>query len=311
MADLSELILKELKQDASSMLRDREKDRTSFETRLAKVWHKPLALLEILLATALEAGDDFSREFRPRVVERDDYVFEVLTRLHARACQITSEILVLLKSGHADGAHARWRSLHEIAVVGMFIAASGDQIAERYLLHDAVESYKAARQYQEYHKRLGYEPLSNQEFKQIESAYQHLIDRFGPAYRESYGWAEPVIGKRKPTFRDIEEKIGLDHLRPFYKMASHNVHANPKGVFFKLGLYPKSQDILLAGPSNTGLADPGQGAALSLAQITVALLNLETNIDRLVICNILMALVDEIGEEFVAVQELMENNEAA
>lgn len=72
------------------------------------MWHKPLALLEMLLATALEAGDDFNREFRPRVVERDDYVFEVLTRLHARTCQLTSEILVLLKSGHADGAHARF-----------------------------------------------------------------------------------------------------------------------------------------------------------------------------------------------------------
>ncbi len=312
-ADLSKLILKQLKQDAPSMLRDREKDRTSLEARLAETWCRPLTLLEMLLVIALEAGDDFNREFRPSAVERDDYVFEVITRLHARACQITSEVLVLLKSGHADGAHARWRSLHEITVVGMLIAASGNQIAERYLLHDAVESYKAARQYQEYHKRLGYEPLSDQEFKQIESAYQHLLNRFGPAYKESYGWAEPLIGKKRPTFKDIEEEVELDHLRPFYKMASHNVHANPKGVFFKLGLglYPESQDILLAGPSNQGLADPGQGAALSLAQITVTLLGLETNIDRLVICNILMALVDEIGEEFVAVQKLLESSETA
>ena len=162
-----------------------------------------------------------------------------------------------------------------------------------------------------YYKALGYEPLSEQEFNEIKSAYQHLVSRFGLAYKESYGWAEPVIGKRKPTFRDIEEKAGLDHLRPFYKMASHNVHANPKSVFFKLGLYPRSQDILLAGPSNTGLADPGQGTALSLAQITVTLLSMEANIDRLVICSILMTLVKEIGEEFVTIQGQLENGEAA
>jgi hypothetical protein len=95
-------------------------------------------------------------------------------------------------------------------------------------------------------------------------------------------------------------------------MASHNVHANPKGVFFKLGLYQEGQDILLAGPSNIGLADPGQGTALSLAQITSTLLCLETNIDTLVICDILMTLVDEIGKEFVSVQKhLVVSGEAA
>jgi hypothetical protein len=43
----------------------------------------------------------------------------------------------------------------------------------------------------------------------------------------------------------------LDYLRPYYKLASHNVHAQPKGILFKLGLV-QNQDILLAGPSNYG-----------------------------------------------------------
>ena len=104
--------------------------------------------------------------------------------MHARACQIASEVLVLLRSGHADGAHARWRSLHEIAVVSLFIKSAGNQIAERYLLHNTVESYKSAQLYQDYCKTLGYEPLSEQEFKEIESAYKHLVSKFGPAYKE-------------------------------------------------------------------------------------------------------------------------------
>lgn len=308
--EVSEPILKQLKREAPSMLKGRKKERKSFEARLARVWRRPLDLLEMFLAIALEAGDGFNREFRPEASEENDYVFEVLTRLQARACQIASEILVLLKSGHADGAHARWRSLHEIAVVGLFVESAGNEIAERYLLHDAIESYKAARQYQEYCKALGYEPISEQELDEIESTYQHLLSRFGRAYKENYGWAVPAIGKKKPTFRDVEQEVGLDHLRPFYRMASHNVHANPKGVFFKLGLYP-SQEILLAGPSNIGLADPGQGTAISLGQITLALLGTRPNIDRLVICNILMKLVEEIGEEFLAAQKSLENGGAA
>lgn len=300
------LILKRLKQDADSAALAHEKERLSFEARLGNDWHEPLALLDIFLTVAVEVGDRFNRQFRAAESMPDQYMFEAVTRLHARACQIASEILVLLRSGYADGAHARWRSLHEIAVVGTFIAASGDQIAERYLLHDAVESYKAARQYQEYHKRLGYEPLSDSEFRQIETAYRNVVDRFGSDYRESYGWAQSVTAKKRPTFRDIEEAVGLDHLRPFYKMASHNVHADPKGVFFRLGLWPQADDVLLAGPSNVGLADPGQGVALSLAQITVTLLKTDANLDRLVACNILMTLVGEIGEKLLVVQNQLE-----
>jgi hypothetical protein len=311
-AKFAQLILEQLKEDAPSMLRDREDDIIPFELRLNEVWRKPLVLLEMLLAIALEAGDNFNLELRSRAAAQEDYVFEVLTRLHARACQIASEILVLLKSGYADGAHARWRSLHEIVVVGMLIESSGNLVAERYLLHDAVETCKAARQYQEHCHKLGYEPLSDYEFEEIVSTYHLLIDRFGPAYKGNYGWAEPAVEKDDwISFSDLEKMVGLDHLRPIYRLASHNVHANPKGVFFKLGLYPESQDILLAGPSNMGLADPGQATALSLAQITVTLLGLETNIDRLVTCNILMALVDEIKEEFAEVQNRLTQNEAA
>jgi hypothetical protein len=269
-----------------------------------------LDLLDIFLMLALEAGDDFNREFRPRAAKQDDHVFEVLTRLHARACQIASEVLVLLKAGHADGAHARWRSLHEIAVVGFFIASAGNEIAERYLLHDVIESYKAAQQYQRHCKALDYEPLSEQEFGEMESTYNDLISRFADAFAQDYGWAAPVIDSKRPTFRDIEVKAGLGHLRPFYKMACHNVHAGSKGLFFRLGLYPRSHDVLLAGPSNTGLADPGHGTAISLGQITVALLCSKPSMDSLVTCCVLMKLSREIGDQFLAVQEALESEAA-
>lgn len=81
-------------------------------------------------------------------------------------------------------------------------------------------------------------------------------------------------------------------------MASHNVHANPKGVLFKLGLQGCTDDILLAGPSNAGLADPGHLTAISLTQVTTTLLTTRPNLDRLVASRILLKLTDEIGETF-------------
>jgi len=295
---LSQGILKDLKKDSKRMLKDRAADYFSFESNLHSVYSEAFDLLEMLIAISLEAGDSFNKDLRNESSSANDYVFEVLTRSHARACQIAYEILILLKSGLADGAHARWRSLHEISVTAFFISSNGNDIAERYLLHDEIESYKAAKIYQENCAFLGYEPLSEEEVAELKDIHDELIRRFGKNYRFDYGWASVVTKMDRPTFRDIEKFAGLVHLRPYYKMACHNVHANPRGLFFKLGLYPESGDILLAGPSNVGLTDPGQLTALSLTQISTALLTQQPNIDRLTACKIMMTLEREIGQAF-------------
>ena len=126
---LSQEILKDLKKDLKRMLKDRAADFFSFESNLYDVYSAAFDLLEMLLAISLEAGDSFNNDLRNEASSENDYVFEVLTRLHARACQIAYEILILLKSGLADGAHARWRSLHEISVTAFFISANGNDIA--------------------------------------------------------------------------------------------------------------------------------------------------------------------------------------
>lgn len=89
-------------------------------------------------------------------------------------------------------------------------------------------------------------------------------------------------------------------------MASHNIHANPKGAFFKLGLLNET-DLLLAEPSNFGLADPGQATAISLAQVATSLLHLDTTLDGVIVLKIMMALSAEIGETFVAIQKKLES----
>jgi hypothetical protein len=307
----SKLLLKSLKNSAPPMLKERRKVKRSFEANVNRIWGKPLNLLEMHLVIALEAGEDFNREYRPKAVQDNDLVFEVLTRLHARACQIGSEILVLLRTGHADGAHSRWRSLHEIAVIGFFVKSNGNDTAEQYLLHEVIESFKAARDYQTYCDALGYEPFTDYDLDQFRSKYQHLIGRFGSSYREEYGWAANALGNSRPTFRDIERAVKLDHWRPFYRMASHNVHANPKGAFFKLGLLPERGDVLLAGPSLIGLADPGHGTAIALTQTTAALLTTRPNLDRLVTCEVLAQLDQDIGEAFLLVHKSLQAERAA
>jgi hypothetical protein len=303
-------ILAGVKKDIPSMLKVYRKEMKGFVKRLYNDWKKPLDLLEAFLILALETGADFNDKSRKEAAEAKDHVFDALTRLHARACQIASEILVLLKSGFADGAHARWRSLHEVTVVASFIKTHGDEVAERYLLHDHIESYKAANLHQKYYAILEEEPIPEDEYNSIKAFRDELIARFGTPYKNNYGWASSVLNKADPTFSDIEENSGLDHLRPYYKLASHNVHANPKGLMFKLGLLGNTHDHLLAGPSNFGFTDPAQGTLFSLGLITATLVTTKPTVDNMVMCNVLLKLESEITEEFFKVQKEIEDRDA-
>lgn len=272
-------------------------DSNGFQRRLLSRWQLPLQLLQMLLTISREYGQIINERLRDPTGTYPRNLVDVVTRLHARGCQVTDEILSLLNSGFADGAMARWRTLHEIAVIALFIGSHGEEVAERYVQHQIVESRRAARDYQACHERLDYEPLEPSEVTQVEKSYDALIARFGKQFDGQYGWAAKQLGLNSPTFRDIERESGVDHLRAHYRMASHNVHANPKGVYFHLGLISE-RELLLAGPSNAGLADPGQCAALSLVQVSASLAMVRPTFDNIVVLILMVELAQEIGDAF-------------
>ncbi|MBU7047416.1 MAG: hypothetical protein HXS54_13365 [Theionarchaea archaeon] len=300
-------LLEDLKNRIPDMLKEHHRYKTSFEKRLYKLWKEPLNLLEMFLVISHEAGETFNKEFRPEAVKNQDFVFEVLVRLHARACLTGNEIVTLLCSGYASGAHARWRTLHEIAVTGFFVKEYGNDVAERYLLHDSIESYKAMMEYQKHSNTLGY-PLLIREEKKLKKFRDKLRSKYGKSFvRETYGWAADALKKEKPRFSDIESAVNLSHLRPFYRMAAHAIHANPKGITFDLGSPGINKELLLTGPSNTGLADPGQLTAISLNHINVALLGTRTSLNNQRILLMMNLLVEETKNKFLEVHKLTES----
>lgn len=305
--ELSILILNSLKRRWPSEARQQRRELGGFHKRLKRTWKHPLSSLNMLLTVVQEFGSNMNERLRDG--ESVSHVVEVQTRLHARACQVGSEVAALLRTGFADGAVARWRTLHEIAVIALFISEHDESLAERYLLHEAVEMHRAAGEYQQYCDQLGCEPFSPAELQEMRDVYSSVVARFGSQFREPYGWAAEHLGKKRPKFADIERSVEIDHLRPYYRMASHNVHANPKGVLFKLGLIDQ-RELLLAGPSNLGLADAGQNTAVSLCQVSSALGQLDVTLDSVVLLRLMLALCHEVGESFVAVQRELQNEVA-
>lgn len=289
-----------LNEDRSEMLRARRESTAEFEAENTGRWSRMIDALETLVVVALEVGSDFNVEERPNAFPTNGYRVIALTSLHARACQVAQEVLVLLKSGFADGAHARWRSLHEIAVVTCVLAQEDEGLSERYLLHHNIDAFHAMLQYQKFAARLRQSPYGEEEMTSAQIVYDELVHRFGKSFSGPQGWASALLNKARPKIADLEKRADLDHLRPYYKMASQNVHAEARGLAFRLGQRPGG-NVLIAGPSVYGLADPAHETGISLLQCTAALLNLKIDLDRLVILRVMESMLDEIGREAMEV----------
>ncbi len=252
---------------------------------------------------AIEAGESFNDRVRPQAALNGDLLFDLLVRLHAKGCLISKEILSLLKNGYADGAHARWRALHELSVTARFLAVHGKGAAQRYIDHEFVEAYKGALQLNKYKSRLNVSGFSIEELGQFKSKYDAAIECYGKDFGKPYGWAATFLRTGNQTFFDLEEAVGLDHWRPYYKWASQNIHANVKAIRNSLGLSEAVRDMLQVGPSNSGMTDPAHSTSISLSQLTCTLLFSVPNLDGIVLTKILLLLSDEIGDAFVKCNE--------
>lgn len=303
-----------LRQQIPEMVAYLQAMQEEFEQRLYERWKKALDLYDAISLLTRECGELFVKQHQAQAVKDKDLIFAALMHIHLKACQTALAVGVLLKSGCARDALARQRTLHELACTASFIGKHGQETAERYWLHNTVESYKAALEYEKHCDRLGYAPYDPAELDQLHSQRDELITRFGTDFDKPYGWATKALGRRKVTFAEIEEDVQLDHLRPYYRMASHGVHANPKGLTFDIGnldlVIPGYKKTIFAGASDAGLADPGQAALVSLNQCTATFLTLKSDIETVMTLQVLNSFVDEACHAFVEIhQDLMREEE--
>jgi len=278
------------------------KSTVRFERRLAGRWRTPLNLLELQLQLARETGGELNDELRGRNKRKLSALVDSLTRLHARCCLITGEVVALIRAGYANGAMTRWRSLHEATVVMDLLSKHGNDLAKRYLDYDAVDSWRAAEQYNKFSDQLGLVKYTDSELAAIKAKFDAAVLRHGPGFDKTNGWVASILPKKKIDFLDLEAAADLSHLRPYYKLASHGVHAGPKGVLFEIGLVT-NESLLLVGPSNFGFTDPGHNAALALNRATAILLMQAITDERMLTMQVMTELTRDIGHAFLKVQK--------
>jgi hypothetical protein len=93
--------------------------------------------------------------------------------------------------GLGDGASARWRSLHELAVVSGVLGKSDSEIAERYRDYGHIERWKDVREYQKHASALGRLAFTDEEVNAVRDAAGAVELRWG---RHLFGFLGVPMG---------------------------------------------------------------------------------------------------------------------
>lgn len=260
--------LAQLKQNQRIILKEERAANRWFVRVQNRIWREPFRLLDLLISYATSCGSAFSDGVFEYARGRNDSVFVALKYFHGRACQISREISVLLKNGYGDGADARWRSLHEIYVFSLFIQKHGHESATAYFDHLPIEEYNIQNEFVIHADQL-YEKVDPAYFEILKNRRDELSATYGEVFCSDWGWAARFLKTERPSYAKIERDVGMNHMKPYHKIASNNIHANPGGTIRRLGSSTYAQNkLLLVGGSNWGMEGPGQKAALTLYQIT-------------------------------------------
>ena len=165
-----------------------------------------------------------------------------------------------MRSGYPDGALARWRTLHEIAVTTILIRKFGISAAQDFIRFGLVEAVNGMETYKETAKAMGREPYQSAEMDAARKIRYQMVSA-NQDFKSRSGWARRYVDATR--FENLQEAAELGRWKNDYKWASQNVHTTYRELRALLGMSEAAEDGLLAGPSDSGFAEPAQFSAIA------------------------------------------------
>lgn len=275
-----DVLLDELARQHDTAIQEERANRTRMNASIRQSWGHALDFLDFFILVNQHARRHI--ETMADINEKgENYQFDALMRLHVRALRVSREVASLLRAGFANGAIARWRTLHEIAAVANIVAEEGEEAGERFLkFKTAKDLFRVQTNYHEYLDELGFGEIEEETVEELKKKTEELTDEFGDDFDDVNGWAVKFVDSDgRVTVTDLIKEGGLENYLPFYALACDAIHAGAKGTLFHLGLHEADiggeNEILLAGRSDIGFTDPAQLTAIMLYETTEALRVLE------------------------------------
>lgn len=298
--DVAEVIGNHLSKQAHEHALELKKAHSDRAETVQLLWGTAIDQLELLRHLVLE-WNYAKLERREGCYVNPNTAF-ALNKLVLRAYEISGELTTLTRAGYADGALARWRSLHEICVVAMFLARRSDRCSEMYLSHHWIEELRLL----EVDRASGTARAVNTHRDRYESNLRlqktKLVKKFGAAFASDNGWASVELGRLKTTFRDLESQVGLETLRRGYQQANSIVHGGALATLTRISLGPVGIDGAEAPPAY-GCEVATNYAAASLSMMVAELCLNSENADLVAMSLVVHNYALKIREQVAHVQK--------
>ncbi len=195
----ADALVQVLRERQSEMLRARRRGTRDTRREIRVIYGDAFDELQKVIALVEELGKGFNDAYRFGPVAAQSNRVHVLVGQLARAVVTASEIFVMLTHGFALGGRARWRTLHELAVVSATIAAGDEALADRFLLHAEVEDWQDVHAANE-HTLFGRGPVTAEEAAALEARHDEILEVYGRGFARSWAWADPVTSPERATF---------------------------------------------------------------------------------------------------------------
>lgn len=265
--------------------------------KISKDWGEAFSELRLLIEGCVQHGDVFNRAQLETRLKRNKLRNEVLARLHIRVCRLAEEIVMLLENGFAEGGRARWRTLLEVSITMILIAEGGNDLAARYLDHDAIDRKKALDDLDRSARDAGTRGVDRGIRNEIEVQAARVVRRYGSAFRGMYGWAAGQLGlPDKPQFHDLQELAGLIASKLQYRIACFGNHASAQSL--NQLLHEWDPTLHIPDMFAPGFDDPAVNTAYSLVHATSTLFGEPWDLDKLIELRTLTCFRDDVETAF-------------
>ena len=255
---------------------DRVDEADAFRKRLGSKYADGFQSLERMLEEAMGAADWASSALDGLHAKAGDsqqeQYYAVIKRLCARALKTFGEVLWLLKGGYPDGATARARTLHEIAVTITVIAVYGGpgrkhpELADRFVTHREAMVPRFARSLVASGMREATDILDEETLVGLDARRHELAEQYGKDFVQPNGWAAPLFKPKTRITISALMKLVSPRFEFYYSMASHPVHADSDGWHSAI-VRDGEEVVFSAGMTNLGLGLPAEVASLLLLHV--------------------------------------------
>ena len=271
-----------------------EKRRNTIAEDIKQKWEVSRSSLLAFIEYCAEVGE---RAFDTDTLDALQYV---MRKCHAKALQITREIMLLLDNGYPDAAMARWRTLHEVNVVSAFVKKHGLECATRFIHHQEIDRLKFLRKHKECSEELDWTPVLETNIEAQEKVQEELVELYGKSFKTPYGWAEAFTNHPAPNFATLSVNAGYGNWTSLYKASSYSIHSSYTGLVGFSVNPDLDENTWFVGQSSNGLSNPAQLLAISFSQVTVRTISLEQSSEKLPDLIALSRLLSEVTESLKA-----------